>query len=141
MQTKEGWGQRSFDLVWPEQEVVCVHETDSAEKIEMNLNFVEASLGYERTLTERQAKQSESTFLLWGTLCGTAAVLTSCAIMDFGLSSPSTWLGICSMAVLGVASARARKYSKMYETALCELDEEQSKLVDTRRLVEHQQVR
>lgn len=138
---KEGWGQRSFDLMWPEQEVVCVHETDTAEKIEMNLNFVEASLGYERTLTENKAKQTESTFLLWGTLCGAAAVLTSCSIMDFGLSCPSTWLGIGGMVVFGVASARAHKYTKMYATALCELDEEQCKLADTRRLVEHQQVR
>lgn len=136
MYKNDRWGHRSFEVYWPDDDIINICDTDSKDSNLATLNYVEESLKITQNQNDLACKRLGGSVCFNGVCAGLCATAISFFGMDLGIFCTQN---LCFMGMLGAFSINAiLKYDLVnachWQNG--EIDKELKEVNDTRKTIE-----
>ena len=136
MYENDRWGHRSFEICWPENEIINISDKDSKDANLATLNYVEECLNIEKQQNARNYNKSGNKMYLWGACAGMSAFGISMATMDYGFWSFPALLCTGLLGAFSISAINNYIFHKTIEDAEQEINVELSKVNEARSVIE-----
>lgn len=135
MYKNDRWGHRSFQILWPEEEIINVSDKDSKDKTEATLNFVEESLKITKQGNSLVMNKLSSRLYTDGLTIGLGAIVISIVGLNHGLFCLPNLLIMGAVGCIAFSSIVDYHASQACKAQNEELDIELDKVAETRHAI------
>lgn len=135
MYKNDRWGHRSFQIFWPEEEIINVSDHDPKDTTLANLNYVEESLKITRSGNTLASNKLSGGMYLSGICAGLCAMAISWFGMENGLFCTQNLCLIGAMGCCLYSAFRNYDYARACNDQNKDIDIELNKVAEARETI------